>query len=164
MALNTRSLYDPRRTKHLARTEEASMTSSVLIVRMKPQSEQQEFDWNASGGSQSPYRPIWTGKAGFNEGTDESAKAAFASRETTVYQAGTFRIPLLGGTWESGLPLSDKKLMVEDRVFIIANGLVGLDFLTEYIFILRNPLDSSNAVVKNFVVDADLKGGFNRGN
>jgi len=157
--LNSRGIFDPRFTAHVAVTSEAGMTSSVLVRRRPVNRPIPE----GFGPDPYPFVDIWRGPARVHPKKGDAATSAEFADVATGFQAVTFDLPLIDGEWliEEG---AQRRFDMSDQVVVEANAFPGLDFLKDYVYVVREALGSGYASERHLICDVDLKGGPNRGN
>lgn len=156
MGLNTRGVFHPKFNRALAVQAEGAMTASVLIRRVNPESTP-GFDFNSGTPRlEDRFTPLLRAKARVQPNLDWRAKGYNIGNATTVFQAVKFDIPMAERIWENP-GLKDIQVLDGDQVVVEETYFPGIQKLTDYVFTVRNPMNSANAPQWNILCDLDLK-------
>jgi len=155
MGLNTRGIFHPKYTSAVARVDEGAMTASVLIRRVNPDAPV-GFDF-ASGTPDlsGHFIPILRALARVQPTSDVGARDFAIGNAMTVFQAVRIDVPMANRIWVN--EDIEQQVMDGDQIVIEETAFPALQPMKQYVFTVRNPVNSANAPQWNFLCDLDVK-------
>lgn len=157
MRLNSRGMFDARYTPHIARVDEGSMTSRILITRRDPTAVG-DGDWDYDKGepTKSLYRPVARTRARVVAQSAWSAQGYVFGDQSTVFQGAKFNIPFTVDEWLlEGEPVEFRD---EDRIVIEKSFFPHLEPIKPFIYTVRSVLVNDTDAQWTLVTDVNLKG------